>query len=132
MANRFPLQSGDVAPDLSDRHTSTEADRRQPQTTVARSNPMNYHGDYPAADQSRPEGGRLFKVGQATPSEFLAAPFPVISMDGDNNGYPAEVHEIDILSYGDAYDTTAPVRVRTVAPAESNWSMDTDNDGHRN
>lgn len=132
MANRFPLQPGDVAPDLSDYNFSTEADRRDPVATVVRSNPQNYHGDFPAADQSRAEGGRLWKVGQATPNEFLSAPFNVIQMDGDNSGMPAEVHEIDILKYGDCYDTTAPLRVRTVAPADNNWSLDTDADGHIN
>lgn len=132
MADPHALQRGDVAPDLSDYNFSTEADRRSQEATVVRSNPMNYHGEYPAADQSRPEGGRLFKVGQATPSEFLSAPYPVIRMDGDNNGYPAEVHEIDILSYGDAYDPTAPIRVREVAPEENHWDLDSDQDGHRN
>jgi hypothetical protein len=125
MANRHPLQPGDVAPDLSDYSFSNEADRRSQETMTARSNPMHYHGEYPAADQARPEGGRLWKVGQAVPN--FSAPFSVIEMDGDNNGQPAEVHEIDIYSYGDGYDPTAPMRVRT-AP----WSMDTDNDGKKN
>ena len=130
MADRHPLQPGDVAPDLSDYNFSNEADRREQETTVAKSNPMYYHGEYPAADQARPEGGRLWKVGQATPN--FAAPWPVITMDGDNNGMPAEVHEISILEYGDAYDPTSPMKVRTVAPAESHWPMDTDKDGYRN
>lgn len=133
MANRFPLQRGDVAPDLSDYNFSNEADRRADQTvTVPRSNPQNYHGEFPAADQSRPEAGRLFRPGSALPNEFLSAPFPVIMQDGDNTGYPAEVREIDIDAYGDCYDTTAPMRVRTVAPAESHWDLDSDHDGHRN
>lgn len=132
MANKYPLQPGDVAPDLSDYNFSNEADRRSQETTVARSNPMNYHGEYPAADQSRPEGGRLWKVGQAQPNEFLSAPYPVIQMDGDNNGYPAEVHEIDICSYGDSYDPTAPMRVRTVSAPENHYNFDSDHDGHRN
>jgi hypothetical protein len=130
MANKYPLQPGDVAPDLSDYNFSNEADRREQSTTVAKSNPMYYHGEYPAADQARPEGGRLWKVGQATPTN--QAPWPVIAMDGDNNGSPAEVHEISIREYGDAYDPTAPMKVRSVAPAESHWSVDTDNDGYRN
>jgi hypothetical protein len=129
MARPYALQPGDVAPDLSDYNFSNEADRRQPEVTVARSNPMHYHGEYPAADQARPEGGRLWKVGQAQPNEFLSAPFPVIEMDGDNNGTPAEVHEVDIYTYGDAYDPTAPARVRDVS---SEWHMDTDFDGKRN
>lgn len=132
MADRHPLQRGDVAPDLSDYSFSNEADRREQRATVVRSNPHNYHGDFPAADQSRPEGGRLWKVGQATPNEFLSAPFPVIQMDGDNNGSPAQVHEIHIESYGDCYDPTAPLRVRTVSPAENHWNFDSDGDGHRN
>ena len=128
MSDPHPLQRGDVAPDLSDYNFSNEADRRPGKTTSAHSSTMNYHGEYPSADQSRPEGGRLWKVGQATPNAFLSAPFPVISMDGDNTGYPAEVHEIDILSYGDAYDTTSPIRVRTA----DNYNLDSDNDGKLN
>jgi hypothetical protein len=130
MANRYPLQPGDVAPDLSDYNFSNEADRREPKTMKPQSGPMYYHGEYPAADQARPEGGRLFKVGQATPT--LQAPWPVIAMDGDNNGQPAEIHELNIREYGDGYDPTAPARVRIVAPNESHWDFDSDNDGFRN
>lgn len=126
MANKYPLQPGDVAPDLSDYNFSTEADRRDPVVTKVRSNPMNYHGDFPAADQSRPEAGRLFKVGQATPN--FAAPFETIYMDGDASGQPAEVHEINILEYGDSYDPTAPIRTRVA----DNWTLDSDNDGKLN
>lgn len=133
MADPHALQRGDVAPDLSDYTFSNEADRRADQTvTVARSNPHNYHGEYPAADQARPEAGRLWRPGQAQPNAFLSAPFPTILMDGDNTGYPAEIHEIDINAYGDCYDPTAPMRVRTVAPAENHWDLDSDHDGHRN
>lgn len=133
MANQFPLQPGDKAPDLSDQRSSTEADRREQRAVTAQAlNKQNYHGEYPAADQSRAEGGRLWKVAQATPSEFLSAPYPVIRMDGDNNGMPAEVREINILNYGDGYDTTAPLRVRTVAPSENIWNLDSDQDGQRN
>lgn len=133
MANKYPLQAGDVAPDLSS-HTFApqEADRREPSVTVARSNPQRSHGENVAGDQDRAASGRLWKVGQAMPNEFLSAPFPVIMMDGDNNGYPAEVHEISIDSYGDGYDPTAPIRVRTVAPADNHWTLDSDHDGHRN
>jgi hypothetical protein len=127
MANRFPLQRGDVAPDLSDYNASSEADRRSPDVTVVKSNPMYGHGENMAPQKDSPEG-RIWKVGQAAPNDFLTAPYPVIRMDGDNNGSPAEVHEIDIYSYGDAYDQTAPIRVRTV----DNYNMDTDFDGHRN
>ncbi len=129
MTDKHPLQAGDMAPDLSDYNFSNEADRRE-QHADSRPLGQNYHGQYPAADQAQAEAGRKFKVGQATPN--MQAPWPVISMDGDNNGMPAEVHEIDICAYGDAYDPTAPLRVRTVAPSENHWSMDTDNDGHRN
>lgn len=129
MARPYALQPGDAAPDLSDYNFSTEADRRPQETSPARSNPMHYHGEYPASDQSRPEGGRLYKVGQAAPNSFLSAPFPVIEMDGDNNGSPAEVREIDIYAYGDAYDPTAPIRTRDVG---SEWKMDTDFDGVKN
>lgn len=127
MADPHPLQPGDRAPDLSDYNFSNEADRRGQTVTVVRSNPQNYHGEYPAADQSRPEGGRLWKVGQAVPN--FSAPFDVIQMDGDNNGYPAEVHEIDIDHYGDSYDPTAPMRVRDVS---REWSLDSDHDGQKN
>jgi hypothetical protein len=129
MANRFPLQRGDVAPDLSDYNFSNEADRRADQTVVApRSNPHNYHGEWPAADQAQAEGGRLWKCGQMEPNDFLSAPFPTILMDGDNNGSPAEVREIDIDSYGDAYDVTSPLRVRMA----DNYNLDSDHDGKLN
>ena len=128
MADRHPLQAGDVTPDFSDYNFSNEADRRQPGVAPARSNPMNYHGQYPAADQAQAEGGRIYKVGQATPT--FQAPWPVIEMDGDNNGTPAEVHELDVSHYGDSYDPSAPMRVRQVSSSE--WSMDTDHDGKRN
>lgn len=130
MADRHPLQSGDVTPDLSDYNFSNEADRRSQDVASAKSIGSNYHGEYPAADQSQAEGGRLWKVGQAVPN--LQAPWDVIHMDGDNTGYPAEVHELDMNAYGDCYDPTAPMRVRTVAPAENHWGLDSDNDGHRN
>ena len=130
MADPHPLQPGDRSSDLSDYNFSNEADRRQQGTYAVKSNPMHYHGEYPAADQARPEGGRLWKVGQAIPN--MQAPWPVIAMDGDNNGQPAEVHEINIREYGDAYDPTAPMKVRTVAPAESHWDVDTDWDSYRN
>lgn len=132
MADPHPLQRGDVAPDVSDYNFSTEADRRSQDVASAKKIGSNYHGEYPSADQSRAEGGRLWKVGQADRTPFLSAPYPVISMDGDNTGYPAEIHEIDIDAYGDAYDPTAPMRVRTVAPAENHWELDSDHDGHRN
>jgi|SRR5579864_3951634 len=129
MAHQMPLKEGYSVPDLGDHQNSTEADRRADQTvTAVRSNPHNYHGDYPASDQSRPEGGRLWKVGQATPNSFLSAPFPTIMMDGDNNGMPAEVHEIDVDSYGDCYDPTSPMRVRVA----DNYHLDSDHDGHLN
>lgn len=127
MADPHALQRGDVSPDFSDYNFSNEADRRQPETYHSPSNPMNYHGQYPAADQAQAEAGRRFKVGQATPT--MQAPWSVIEMDGDNNGQPAEVHEIEILKYGDCYDPTSPMRVREVG---SEWKMDTDNDGQRN
>lgn len=132
MADQHPLQAGDRSSDLGDYNFSNEADRRPQQTTPARSVQSNYHGAYPAADQSRAEGGRLWKVGQATPNEFLSAPYPVIHMDGDATGYPAEVRELDMDTYGDCYDPTAPLRVRTVSPSENHWNLDSDNDGHRN
>lgn len=127
MANKFPLQDGDFAPDFSDYNASSEADRRSPDVTVVKSNPMRGHGENMAADRNAPEG-RLWKVGQVSPNSFLAAPFPVIEMDGDNNGNPAEVHEVDIYAYGDGYDPTAPMRVRTV----DNYKLDSDFDGHLN
>lgn len=117
MANRFPLQSGDASTDLSDYSFSPEADRRSQQSTS-----MN-----PAADLDHPEG-RLWKVGQAVPNSFLSAPFAVIRMDGDANGSPTEAYELDMHKYGDCYDPTAPIRVRTV----DNYHLDSDGDGHLN
>lgn len=124
------LQRGDVAPDLSDYNFSNEADRRPGVVTSAKSNPQGVHGEHAANDQGHAEG-RLWKVGQAVPNDFLSNP-GVIFMDGDNNGSPAEVREIDLDAYGDCYDPTAPLRVRTVAPSESHWDLDSDHDGHRN
>jgi len=127
----MPLKQGYSAPDLGIEQLAQDADRRADQTTtVVRSNPHNYHGENVAADQAQAASGRMFRPGTAMPN--LRAPFTVISMDGDNTGYPAEVHEIDINMYGDAYDSTTPMRVRTVAPAESHWDLDSDHDGHRN
>lgn len=40
----------------------------------------------------------------------------------------AEVHELDICKYGDAFDPTAAVRVRQA----DNWTLDSDGDGHKN
>ena len=129
MADPHPLQRGDVAPDLSDYNFSNEADRRADQVVYTpKPNPHNYHGQWPAADQARPEAGRLFRPGSAQPNDFLSAPFPTVLMDGDNNGQPAEIHEVDILAYGDCYDPTAPMRIRQV----DNYNLDSDNDGHRN
>jgi hypothetical protein len=130
MADPHPLQRGDRSTDLSDYNFSNEADRRQPETYKAKSNPMYYHGEYPAADQAQAELGRKFQVGSLQPT--MQAPWNVITMDGDNNGQPAEVHELNIREYGDSYDPTAPMKVRTVAPAESHWDVDTDFDGFRN
>lgn len=130
MSDPHPLQRGDMSSDLSDYSFSNEADRRSQETYTPQANPMHYHGEYPAADQAQAELGRRYKVGQATPT--MQAPWNVIEMDGDNNGMAAEIHEIHIDSYGDAYDPTTPMRVRTVAPAENNWSFDSDGDGHRN
>jgi hypothetical protein len=130
MARPYALQPGDVAPDLSDYNFSNEADRRPQETVVENSSaPMHYHGQYPAADQSRPEGGRLWKVGQAQPNEFLSAPYPVIAMNGNGTDTADEVHEVDIYKYGDSYDPTSPMRVRDVG---SEWQLDSDFDGRRN
>jgi hypothetical protein len=115
---------------ISDYNFSNEADRREQSTYTVKSNPMYYHGEYPAADQAQAELGRKFQAGSLQPT--MQAPWNVISMDGDNNGSPAEVHEINIREYGDAYDPTAPMKVRAVAPSESHWDVDTDNDGYRN
>jgi len=125
MADPHPLQRGDRSQDLSDYNFSNEADRRSQETYTPQSNPMYYHGEFPAADQARPEGGRLWKVGQAVPN--FQAPWNVIAMDGDNNGMPAEVHELNMDMYGDCYDPTAPARVRT-----ADWHVDTDHDGNPN
>lgn len=130
MADPHPLQPGDKSSDLSDYNFSNEADRREQGNYVVKSNPMYYHGEYPAADQAQAELGRKFQAGSLQPT--MQAPWTVIAMDGDNNNMPAEVHELNIDSYGDAYDPTAPARVRIVAPAQNHWSLDSDHDGFRN
>lgn len=128
MADRHPLQPGDITPDLSDYNFSNEADRREQVAHVGMANPQRKHGPFMADDQSQAAAGRLWKVGQAAPEDFLSAPFQVIMMDGDNNGNPAVVTEIDLDKYGDCYDPTAPMRIRTV----DNYSLDSDHDGHLN
>ena len=120
MANKYPLQAGDVAPDLSDYNFSNEADRRS-----QKADELHPSGDMGHAN------GRLFKVGQAYPIDSHSAPFTTISMDGDNNGQPTETYEIDIRSYGDAYDPTAPLKVNIVAK-DKHWDLDSDGDGQLN
>jgi hypothetical protein len=130
MADKHPLQAGDVTPDLSDYSFSNEADRRQNKVHagVGEATQHAHFEDTAAGDTARPHPGRLFKVGTASPSDFLAAPFPVVRMDGDNNGTPGEVIELNIDRFGDGYDTTDVMRVRI----SNDWSMDTDNDGRLN
>lgn len=55
------------------------------------------------------------------------ASYEVVHDEGDTSGDGTKIHEINCEKYGDAFDPTAPMRVR-IAP----WTMDTDNDGRKN
>lgn len=124
MANYFPLQAGDRAGDYSESQSSTAADRRP----TKQNNVQPEHGENRAPGFNSPEYP-LFQVGNLAPSPFLSAPFPVVSTEGDTSGTGTTVHELDVLSYGDCYDPSAPTRVRDVA---NMWSVDTDSDGTNN
>lgn len=123
MAHNFPLQAGDVSSERGRRDASPAGDRREQNIESEQS---------VTGTNAAPQAGKpmypLFPVGSLEPSSFLAAPFPVIKMEGDTSGEGTKIHEIDIYSYGDNWDSTAPIRVRTV----DNYDLDSDFDGHKN
>ena len=123
MANKFPLQAGDRTPDFSGRDTSTAADRRSQEIADIH----KFEGGNPAPSRTEPVGP-LWKTGQVAPNGFLTAPFTPIHTEGDTSGEGTKCYEIDIYSYGDSIDPTAPTRSRTV----DNYTLDSDFDGHLN
>jgi len=124
MANKYPLQAGDRAPDFSGRDASTAGDRR----TQASPPVESFEGNQAAPSKHQPDAGPLWRPGQIAPEARNSAPFPCIHTEGDTSGTGTKVYEIDICSYGDTYDPTAPTRIRTV----DNYELDSDYDGHLN
>lgn len=123
MANRFPLQAGDVAPDFSGRDASPAGDRR-PQDSA----PVEPFNGNQAAPQAGSPVYPLFRDGYVEVSPFLKAPFAPVETAGDTTGEGTKVYEIDTCSYGDSLDPTAPMRIRPV----DNYELDSDFDGHLN
>ena len=120
MAHPFPLQAGDVAPDFSERDASLGAEQRADAT-----GPVGSYQGVNAADQLSSGKSPLFRAGQMAPVRHTP---PYATVDSNDLSEPDVVHEVDILRYGDAYDPTAPMRVRQA----DNWTLDSDNDGHLN
>jgi hypothetical protein len=121
MANRFPLQAGDVAPDFSGRDDSPAGDRRNQSVESVQSE----EGTNRAPQHTEPVSP-LWKCGQVAPISKHSAPFDPVHNEGDTSGDGTTIHSIDIYSYGDCYDPKSPTRVREVG---SEWSVDTDFDG---
>lgn len=121
MANKYPLQAGDIAPDFSERETSPAADRRDQHAAPVSS----YEGDQDAPSLTS-SVAPLWKCGQVAPTSKNTPPFEPVHMEGDTSGDGTTIHSIDIYSYGDCYDPKSPTRVREVG---SEWSVDTDFDG---
>lgn len=124
MANKFPLQAGDRTPDLSDSFINgPEADRRE-QDAPPVSAPMEQN----AARSLEAPVTPLWRDGQLAPVRHMA-PFDGVCVhtEGDTSGDGTTTHDVDIYSYGDCYDPTAPTRVRT-----KDWVVDTDFDGSPN
>lgn len=122
MANKYPLQAGDITPDFSGRDSSPAADRRAQETASVQSNQgSNYASATPASV--------LWQPGQVAPVKHTP-PFDTIRMEGDTSGDGTEIFAIDIYSYGDCHDPKAPTRINDVT---SEWaSVDTDFDGAEN
>lgn len=123
MANPFPLQVGDVAPDFSGRDASPAGDRRR--SDAAPVEPFNGNQAAPQLDSPVYP---LFRDGYAEMKSEHCAPFAPILTQGDTSGEGTKVYAIDVYSYGDTYDSTAPSRIREA----DNWTLDSDFDGKRN
>ena len=65
--------------------------------------------------------GTMWRTGQLAPVGTTPAPI--------HSGSDDQVHELNTKVYGDAYDPTAPMRVRDVS---REWTLDSDEDGHKN
>lgn len=124
MANFKPLQPGDrvqVSEPVSVNKDS--ADRRSQDVSSVQS----YEGTNRDSAQSN-FNGPLYKVGYIDMSPILKPPYNPILCEGDSTGEGTEIYEINIDSYGDSYDPTAPIRVRNA----DQWTLDSDNDGKLN
>ena len=124
MSNYYPLQPGDRSTTQSRTDSSSAADRRKQEVESVESKA----GTNSAPGHDEPMYP-LYKVGYLTPSEFLVAPFTPVLCEGDTSGEGTKCYEVDVDSYGDCYDSTAPARVRDVSGI---WHMDTDHDGKVN
>lgn len=123
MAHKIPLQPGDSTQGQSGLYeNSTAADRRPSQTGSGSAPGENAAPSYGESETP------LYRIGYLNPTAKHAPPYEAIYMEGDSSGAGTTIHEIDICSYGDAYDPTAPTRVRFV----DNYSLDSDGDGHLN
>ena len=122
MANKFPLQAGDVAPDFSERDASMTGDKREPVVApVSSFNGVNASGDGTHSP--------IWKAGQVAPISKHSPPYAAIHTEGDTSGDGTVLYPVDVYSYGDCYDPHAPTRVREVA---SEWKVDTDFDSSLN
>jgi len=124
MSNRFPLQDADRSFDPSVTRSSNAADRREDAQNA-------YTDEQPGANAAASSGSSMdlsWQPGSLAPVKHQP-PYAPIYMEGDTSGDGTVVHEVDICSYGDDYDPTAPMRVREVG---SKWKFDSDHDGEVN
>ena len=124
MSNYDPLQAGDrlqVREPVRVEHTG--ADRRSQEVDTVQSeegtNRAPSHGNH---------DGPMYKIGYIKMSPILEPPYNPVLCEGDTSGEGTQIYELDIDSYGDSYDPTAPMRVRQA----DQWTMDTDHDGKLN
>lgn len=82
---------------------------------------MDKHPLQPGDKVPAASGGPTFRPGSPASSH---SSYPTVHTQGDNSGEADKEHELNIRKYGDAYDPTAPMRVRNVP-----WNFDPDNDG---
>lgn len=132
MANRFPLQSGDRAPDFSSTDSSRAGDRRPAMQDTRNDRPKGntwepeeqYNGISPEFGSNRSGASpapEVWRAGSPAPT------FRIPSAESSPEGAETEVREVDICLYGDGYDPKSPMRVRVV-----DWNVDTDYDGEPN
>lgn len=122
MAHPYPLQPGDRTQGQSGLYESSPAADRRPD----KSGLANQPGEYAAPEYGAAETP-LYKIGYLDRAKH-APPYEVVNMAGDTSGTGTQEYEIDMCAYGDSLDPTAPMRIR----AADDWTLDSDNDGHRN